>query len=278
MQSLKDVLGEGYIKVNCPHPEHEDSDPSYVIYPTGGYCFGCGFRETPEQVMERTGGIFEQSAKRRRRTSADPLVDLDGHIRFWNRTLLEGPRRSRISWLMERGIGQRAIETFKLGHSGDHFTIPVWTYGVLTGFKKRADPKFVDPDSPKYLNQRGGGALFTTYTGRPDLLVITEGELDAITLSQFGYDCATCTTGSDGLAEAIQSLRSISTIPTVLSATDMDDAGDKSYEALKQVRPDTKRLVWSEGNDISEFLCRVDGGSRGEAIRTLIRKAEQNAR
>lgn len=273
---LEKIIGQGYIKTNCPHPDHEDTDPSYVIYPTHGYCFGCGFRETPEQIMKRTGGKFDEGTRRRRRTSVDPILDLEGHVRFWHNTLVNGPRKNRLPYLWGRGIGQRAIETFTLGHSGDHFIIPIWCYGKITGFKKRSDPKYCDPDAPKYLNQKGAGSLFTTFTDRPSTLVITEGELDAIVLSQYGYDCATSTVGSDGLSATISTLHSIQTVRSVYACTDMDDAGDNAYEQLKRLRPDIKRLVWEGANDISEFLCGIDDGSRGEALRTVIRKADQN--
>lgn len=277
--ALETILEGKYVKTNCPNPDHEDSDPSYVIYPTGGYCFGCGFRESPEVVMARTGGRFDTRQTRRKRTSSDPVTNLDGHVSFWHRTLTVGPRKDRVHWLYERGIGPRAVETYKIGHSGDHFTIPVWTYGVVTGYKKRSDPKYADPDSPKYLNQKGSGLLFTTYAAiRPETLVITEGEFDAIMVSQYGYDCATSTTGADGLVETIQSLRSIQSVQTVYVSSDLDDAGDKCYEGIKQIRPDARRLVWSQGNDISEFLCGIDSGSRGEALRSLIREADMNAR
>lgn len=275
---LEKIIGQGYIKTNCPHPDHEDTDPSYVIYPTHGYCFGCGFRETPEQIMKRTGGKFDEGTRRRRRTSDNPVLDLEGHIRFWNLTLTVGPRKDRVSYLWGRGIGQRAIETFALGHSGDHFVIPIWYEGRITGFKKRSDPKYCDPDAPKYLNQKGSGSLFTTFERPTDVLIITEGEFDAIVLSQYGYSAITATVGSTGLAESMGTVRAVQTVRSVYACTDMDDAGDNAYEQLKRLRPDIKRMVWEEANDISEFLCRIDDGSRGEALRTIMRKADLHAR
>ena len=49
------TAGHNTAKGKCVHPEHDDNDPSFYIYPSKGYakCFGCGYYETdPVRLVE----------------------------------------------------------------------------------------------------------------------------------------------------------------------------------------------------------------------------------
>jgi hypothetical protein len=66
-------------KIHCPFPDHEDSDPSFHVYPTadeGVWCFGCGRGGSIIDLGEHLYGIEPRGAgyhEIRRRLAADLL-------------------------------------------------------------------------------------------------------------------------------------------------------------------------------------------------------------
>jgi hypothetical protein len=216
--------------------------------------------------------VFEEASVQTRR-SIRKTENLLGHINFWSKTLLHGPRQSRVQHLVTTyALSKSTIETYKIGHSGEYFTIPIWNGTVAVGVKKRVDKLFADPDAPKYLTEKGD-QLFRRFPGQ-GAIILCEGEFDAITVSQYGFDTISNTTGSGSLPESVEPILSrVSNVP-IYCASDMDDAGDKAFDGIKSICPQVKRLRWTGANDISELLARTDAGDRSTVLRELIRKAE----
>jgi hypothetical protein len=254
------------VVVHCPF--HEDSTPSLAIYEDHAFCFGgCGkiplesIRDLVEKLNIRSSSSREGAADERWRH----LLPL------WRWNLLMGPMQWRQRFFHERGITTRMMERYWLGHTGRWFVIPVWFGGRITGVRYRRDDLFAEDDDTKYRNPRGHGALLFRPNPGGWPTVITEGELDALLLSEAGCDAVTSTGGAGSLSKI--ELDEIHW--PLFVATDQDDAGEQAWEALAaRFRQRIYRWRWPEGKDISEVLSKLPREAWGNWIRERIRECE----
>lgn len=250
------------IFTRCPNPDHFDSGrPNFAVYPDGGYCFNCGYHETAKSLALRLGAADGQisslppralvgSRARRRAQSIEPAEVLSQRLdAHYYHTLLMQVLPERRSWLIKRAILPESIRRWKLGHTGSFFTIPVWNGDKLSGFKLRSDPEFRGDDRPKYINQGVGTTTFRPNPGGR-LLVVVEGELDALAVAQYGYDTVTTTTGVAGVGRMgwVDKIKK----PIIL-AVDQDEAGERAAARLLTEIPRAHRVRFP-GNDITDAL------------------------
>lgn len=203
-------------------------------------------------------------------------------VDVWHRTLVDGPRRERLQYLYDRGLWHTTIVKHRLGHTGDRFVIPLrrthhgnvgsvpQDVGTFLGVKLRADPRYCDPDSPKYIQKSDPKTVVYRPNQGGDPVVICEGEFDALVLSQLGCDAITSTGGSGSLA------KTIGPMPfnrPVYIATDMDDSGNAAARELAELFPTARRVRWTDAVDVSERLLMVD--DRMRELRGWIAKSEE---
>lgn len=280
--------GQAPLFVHCPF--HGDSGrPNYAVYADGAHCFRCGATESARAFALRLGLSDEQlldlpaggvARSRAQRDAAAPdfqqRLELRARARLYHGLLL-GPRRDRLPYLFDRALGPEAIRRWQLGYDGAHYVIPLWRAGQLWGFKLRRDPELMeldrrrwqlDPEQgqhgpyPRYRLQGGAGAFRPNPEGYPQL--ITEGELDALVLAQYGYDALTATTGVASLTR----LRVDPRKPLYL-CLDADEAGSEARAALCALYPEAPVLRLTH-KDISEELANVPALSRRGHLQRLI--------
>jgi len=255
--------------VHCP--AHEDRDrPNLAVYPNGTYCFACGFHETREQFWERirSGQVVVAASRPPERTESAPPFDPVA-IKLWNRTLLYGPRRNRLPYLLDRGIREDVVRRFLIGHTGYRFSIPVWYGQEMVAVQYRADPLYADPEEERYLSPLGSKTAIARPHpgGRPS--VICEGLLDAYLLVQYGIDAVTTTGGAGSLGLVLREKLSV----PCLVMTDLDEAGEAAWRSLSQKRPGLVRVRWPKGKDITEALVEVSIEKRAEQLFRWIQEA-----
>lgn len=259
------VVGGGPVKVFCW--QHDDgATPSLAIYPDHGYCYGgCGY--LPAAVIlahyQRAAAELPPLAEV---AAAPPPLPSPLLVDLWHQTLIDpaSPLFPRLAWLRQRGLYTTTIRGARLGHDGRFFVIPVFGLGgAVLAVKRRADPLYTDPDTPKYLTQRGAGA--PVYRPRPAgrVMAITEGEFDALLLAQHGVDAVTSLAGANSYAAVFAGWQT--TKPTVI-ATDQDAAGEEAAAAVKRVwRGPLRRATWSGAKDVTDLL-RDRSATEREAI------------
>lgn len=261
-------------QIRCPNPDHHDEKPSCAIYTDHLFCFSqCGYIY-PQQYEEWTGASFgdllqstlpNESDKHR----ASGRSNVAGRVSYWHETLMRGPRSSRKEWYYSRGFTERALLRWKFGHTGTHFSIPLWDADRLLGYKLRRDDCFSDPGDVKYKNQYGLGRVVVrpNPTGTPT--VVVEGELDAYLLALWGVDAITISTGSRTLASL--SVLTSKSVQPIYVIPDNDQAGTEGAKHLVETTPDRFRLLrLPDGtNDVTDYLCSFQPEERAQALRSL---------
>lgn len=265
-----------YTTIRCPNPEHNDHNPSCAVYNDGGaFCFSrCGYI-TQEQLKEWIGDNYAQMVTEAKRiasiTHTHRGPSRDEGYRFCllsNATLLTGRRQSRKEWFYSRGFTEYSCSRFKFGHTGEHFVIPLWYNGEFHGYKLRRDERYCDPDEVKYLIPKGQSGVCVRPNPSGSPTVITEGELDAYLLSQWGMDAITSSTGVGSISNLLQFERIRSGVYILL---DMDTSGQQVADQLASTLHNAVRLSLPTGKDITEYLCSYGEDERGRALRDLFR-------
>jgi len=264
--------GTRYVYVRCP-VHGDEGRPNLAVYRDGTYCFVCGYHETPEAFLNRiqrdpsallvvqVGGSGGGKATRPDWSLAD---------RSWRYLLWEGGRRERQAYLSERGLSLRFCQELGLGHTGQAFSIPYRDrQGRLLGFKFRADPLY--GAEWRYRNSPGLGTQLFRPKPTRGIMVVVEGELDALLLAQYGVDAWTVSTGAGGLArggwwEKVWRDRS------VVVALDWDQAGERAAGAILARCPNWVRASPpGTGKDVTEWLTGIPVERRGVELERVLR-------
>jgi DNA primase len=244
-------------------PEHDDSTESLGVYDDGHcHCFACGFHgfdfASPSELSSRRRAVVPRTKTKKLEYIPESLVD-------YYVELLHGEFRERLGWLKSRGFTDDTIRRLRFGHTGNGFSIPVYSAGgELQTVRYRRDDA-TNPDGPKYWGIRGAnGAALYWPAGRStegDLL-LCEGEYDAAllaqTLGESGSRPVSAINGNRGItAELFGELEGHNTI---YIAYDQDKAGDEGHTHLLALNRsgflDLKRVVWpiEDGKDVTEYL------------------------
>lgn len=210
---------------HCPHPDHEDRNPSASVNLVKGvwFCQSCNeggstaaflwnfegdWSDEPIVGEGATGGFemtkAERAQQRRERRNRQMPVPSRLKIGGWNGYLLSHPEQ--LEYLEARGISTETVREYRLGYDTDprdpKYTIPVFDADGETPLNVRFNrPGHADK---KYSGVTGHNEarLFPLpqflQTGS-DEVVITEGEWDCLLLRQHGFNALTMTSGVGGL-------------------------------------------------------------------------------
>lgn len=260
--------GKRPVMTHCPNPAHDDSTPSYAVYPDGGKCFGCGFYESAMEVITRLNAtvrdipLFDAHAVIEEEVRKGRDADYPAKVRLWSR-VLRTYREDRIQYLSEqRYLSEKTIETYQIGHTGSHFSFPIWDeQRELVGYKLRLDPLYSDPlirKPAKYINAPGmENTIFRAGSGIDGAsYILCEGELDAILLAQYGHEAITTTSGVESILKPHVINYIVHRGDHVVINLDNDEAGARVTEEL------TYALIDRDFNNYSFWKL----GDVGEAI------------
>ena len=196
------------LKGRCPHPDHEDKDPSFYVYADGHFhCYGCrwrgdvidlwagvkGFKPGIEaaQDLAREHGIdlpetdpeALQEAQRRRMIVGKYLQQVKEH----HEELLSHPEVA--TWWKKRGFDEELCERFLLGGAGNgkEATMPFWYRGRVQGIIRRklsGEPKYLLPKKGEFSAAHRPLSIPRVVKGETFLV---EGYVDALALVALGF-------------------------------------------------------------------------------------------
>ncbi|NYT08620.1 MAG: AAA family ATPase, partial [Methanosarcinales archaeon] len=169
-----------------------------------------------------------------------------------------------MGYLHKRGITNETISKFKLGlkHEGGKkwLAIPHLANGHVANFKYRS----LDPENKAYKREPGCQSILFNgdiFNDTPEVIYITEGELDAITLIQAGIKNTVSGTAGAGHFDPdwIDQLKDIEKIVLVY---DPDEAGRNGARSVAK-RLGYERCKYIElptDHDVNAFFC--NGGDK----------------
>lgn len=263
--------------VMLPCPLHTDPSASLAVYEDHLYCYGgCGYfrryagaalllglwNGEPETELEAVRAVksrLPSSSSSENAVVTRPPRPLDPHLpdTFHRFLLSDTPT---LKYFMEwRGLTYQSVERWKLGWTGTHFTIPIYSQEGLVSVRYRRDDRLYDgEDTPKYQGVRGHNGVLVFDMRRLCQLLqevwIVEGEYDAMVGEQLGATTFTLTNGAGRLATLPERL-GVQPLRWVI-ATDQDEAGEKAAWELHRLLGSKAERARFAGKDLSEFAKR----------------------
>lgn len=193
---------------SCPHPNHQDSDPSFTVWEQSNTwaCMGCHSGKKDNQTNFGTDQIafvqwveevnFKKAVEMLAAEFGIPLPDhphqkeLDKRYRkalYYHQNLND----EALNYLYERGITDDSIKTFLIGYDGERIVFPLMDRSKsVLGFTKRV----IDESKPKYKNSPGDHIFNKSQylyglhllSQESPYIYITEGPTDVIGAYQHG--------------------------------------------------------------------------------------------
>jgi DNA primase len=234
----------------CPCPDHEDTDPSFHVYPEGRFfCYGCQWHGDVTDLWSAVKGLkpgmeagldlarefgvdlptvsaeAKEKAERRRQQEAEYLKQAEEY----HEALLRYP--SVANWWEGRAFDEGLREKFLLGvaSAGAEATIPFWNRGRVHGIVRRkleGEPKYVLPKKEDF--PAGYRPLFIPGRVREGMFLV-EGYVDALALASLGYGVA-AVGGTHPNREQLEELKQLPGQLYVLP--DADEEGEKAARRL----------------------------------------------
>lgn len=301
---IKEPNSSNEVSVCCPF--HEDSRASMSINLATGLwlCNGCDTKgnaesfvreyeyeynmqvfskqEAKEIVDELTKG--QENPKNENKNKAKELNTIsENEINKWHKNLLDEDEVLK-PFMKKRLLNLMTINKYKIGYDriDNRYTIPVRNEnGDIIDVRKYAINISVrdEKDQMKmraYKAGYGSNKLFPIKNMSHNMIVLCEGELDALLAEQEGFNAVTFTAGA---GSSISEFINMFAGKDVVIIYDNDDAGRKGAKAkadiLKTVASSVKsitNLVDKKGGDVTDYF--TDGGTSSE-LEKLIENAEE---
>lgn len=255
--------GNGYVMIPCPF--HLDDNPSMSVSMVSGSfrCFSgdCGKRGDFYQLIAEIDGVSDEEAQRSLRSSVS-MASIRGRIEKSLDQRLQSDTLSYLSgkdfmkrfppvvgtpgeeYLKKRGLNRATLERFRIRWGSGEFTgrviIPILDdVGRLVAYAGRTTTGAI----PKVKKQgRPSATLFGLFPllresdGKLAVVVLVEGEVDAMYLQQYGVPAVGVAGTSDLTAHQYRLIRK--NARSCVIAFDGDDAGWKAANReLEKIKP-----------------------------------------
>ncbi|MCB9798576.1 toprim domain-containing protein [Candidatus Nomurabacteria bacterium] len=259
---------------DCDADSRANEAHLYFDAETGQYdCKKCGEQGNIITLARHLGDTLEDVAKektqpsKKRKKNGITITDVE-------RCHKALPDRIR-EYLHDRGITDELISHFKLGwgefYGSQWITIPIKDIdGNFSFFKLRRDPDQETEDGKYRFYPAGSKATLFGWDmlkGNTDMIVICEGEFDAILLTSLGIPTLTSTAGAGTFKdEWIPHLKNLKNIHICF---DKDDAGAKGVEKLvaqldthlskTAIHQITLPDRMTDGKDVTDYITKHNG-------------------
>ena len=177
------------------------------------------------------------------------------HTKLWE-------QKAAIGYLIKRGITKESISRFKLGfmrqYNQNWLVIPSYEKGIPKLMKLRKLPPDENTQLDKYIREKGGKSILFNADAidKYDDLIIAEGEIDAISLIQLGYENVVASTAgaktllTDWYDQLILKNK-------IYICFDNDAPGQAAAKEIWATRLGIKKcwnVLLPEGEDVNSFL------------------------
>jgi hypothetical protein len=169
-------------------------------------------------------------------------------------------------YMRSRGIHDWDLcGTLKIGWTGRAFSIPYYKDGEMWNVKYRIHPDYRMDGEPKYMgHSRPYPSLwphdYVLSTDDRGVLLLTEGELDALLLLQYDITAVSLPSGSSSVSGILRYRSLLSKWERVWVFFDQDEAGQKAREEMEkpQSKYEGKSLVALLGAEVTPVFWSAD--------------------
>ena len=207
-----------YFTTCCPY--HNETHPSFFVYPDGFKCASCGEWGSLQKLESKLSGTKEVVFRRDEGTRAGyaPFATWIKKHKSWKGCASYAYRVGRdfpplMSYLSKRCLSQDAIDLGKLGYIDGWYSFPVFDeYGEMVDWVVRSHPS-KDIELRYATRPREGVNDIHLYcpdwmrVDESDTVLVPFGILDAWTLWMAGYPVVTGITGQQLKPELLDNIR-----------------------------------------------------------------------
>ena len=250
--------------VTCPFHEGDDV-PSLAIYSNGtAYCFACATYCKVSDIaninqLTKLARIKQKPVKEKVNRLYKTLRENDNNIseQLYYKFHKNLSSKHRQYWHKERGLYYRTIDKYLIGWTGQFYSIPIYKNNRPYSLAFRRHE--LDTISMKYMVLKGTvPILFNNDLLYLDKLLITEGFVDCLTMTQVGFPSVCSIIGSvNGFKKQWAKLFENKQIYILL---DNDQAGQIGADNLHALLPNSRVIrVPEQYKDVNEFwvdCCR----------------------
>lgn len=274
-------VGDGIWQGRCPHPKHNDDDPSFTVWEKtqSWACMGChnGKKNAKHknygsdcfafiQWMEGIG--WKQAIlKLAKEVGIEPEQEKNAEIYDHKKRLAMSYNQNIppqvMNYLKERGLDRNDINDWLIGFDGSRITFPLMDrYRKVLGFSKR---KFIEKDeaAPKYKNSSNSKVFNKScylygihlVNDESDEIRITEGAMDVVIPKKYGVHNIVATLGTSFTDNHVSLIKNMNKTPVF--CMDGDEAGlksiKKSVDLLAEEGIYSKILLLPKDKDMADL-------------------------
>lgn len=260
--------GKNYCCPNALEHKRGDKNPSmgWDSKALQFYCFTCGKKIDIYQFYREQGMEHKEILEKFRLIEDKPKFEL------------EPITEECIKYLESRKITKDTIKHFGLKSYKGNIAFPYLSGGQVVGVKYRQPRKI--KDGPKYLSIKGSEFTFFNKQNinQWNELIICEGEIDCMVLSQCGYEAVSVGTGANAIEKLLTTEKEyLRNFQTIIIISDNDEAGKKMEQGfLKALGPKVKlvdKKLFTE-KDINEEYYKHGQAKITEIIESARTKIE----
>jgi DNA primase len=180
--------------------------------------------------------------------------------------------QNSLEYWFKRGITLKSIERFKLGFTGEYYTIPIFMDGELKNIQiRKENPKVI----VNYY-KTGKPYLFNSdIMNITNKIIIAEGPTDCIRLSQEGIPCVSHNGGSGCWLE--EWFRYFIHQEDIICLYDNDEAGRKGAKKLAQALGIYRTRIYTFTGFADKYDI-IDFFNEGYSVNDLLNLVEKESR
>lgn len=284
----------------CPHPNHEDSTPSFFIFKKGyrngnrvnkydsWSCMGChnGSKQTKDKKHKNYGSdcfafyqwmegvswkqsVYDLCEKYDIPIPSSEFDKLYKIKKIQTESFISNLYERPLQYLYNRGLTDYDIKLWKIGYDGKIVFPLMDRYGNTLGFTKRwlevpegRNDKYKNSCASKIFNKSSYFYGQHNIINDFDEIRITEGPMDVIMAHKYGAKNINATLGTAFTDQHVEIIKNLGKVPVLIMDGDERgiEAGERAINKLAEAGIYSKILILPGGKDLCELSLELKEG------------------
>lgn len=279
----------------CPHPNHNDSSPSFRIFQKGykngkkinkydtWACMGChsGSKDVKNknygsdcfafyQWMEGVSwkqAVYDLCNKYNIPIPSSEFDKLFKIKKIQTESYIKNLYDKPLKYLYNRGLSDKDIKDWRIGYTDEKIVFPLMDrYKNVIAFTKRwlivpegRNDKYKNSSTSKIFNKSSYFYGMHNIDNEFDEIRITEGPMDVIMAHKYGAKNINATLGTAFTDEHVEVIKSLDKVPVLIMDGDARgiEAGERAINKLADAGIYSKILILPGGKDLCELSIEL---------------------